>query len=280
MKNARLGLIFSLLLSVFAVFIATIGKAAPAPARPKTGVLILDNCDPDFRGKENYEDNMTSITSYGKIGFRVSGLNNAETTGCSHMVAADPKRGWIWVLENVGNRIHKYDRTGKELLVVKDIEALALAVDPDSGALWVLTAKETIYGDKTAVFDAEGRQVATYNVSGYDIAYDPKSKSFWIAGPNLAKVSKAASFPASYLQPGFPAMLSIPSGSLVLWTKLRGKDRNALHDCIGELPNDPSHHSPRLAQRQRQEWTARIGARPRRIPNRTDFDRRHAQSVV
>ena len=39
------------------------------------------------------------------------------------------------------------------------------------------------------VYDHEGEVVATYEVSGWDIAYDPKGKSFWIAGGKLAKVA-------------------------------------------------------------------------------------------
>lgn len=191
MKQDRIGFGFLLLVLIFAASFAASGKTAPAPPRPKTGILVLDNCDPIYKGKEKYEDNLSSISSEGKIAFRVSGLNNCESIGSNHMVADDPKRGVIWVLENVGHCIRKFDRSGKELLVVKDLDASALAVDAESGNLWVLTTKGTIYGDNTVVFDSKGKQIAVHNVSGWDIAYDQKSKSFWIAGRNLAKVNVA-----------------------------------------------------------------------------------------
>ncbi len=163
------------------------GAAAPVPA-PKGGVLVLDNCDPDYRGKDEYADNLTSIDAAGKVVFRASGLNNCESVGSSHMVAVDAKRGWVWVVENVGHRVRKYDRAGKELLVLHNVRASALAVDPETGDLWALTSEGRITGGKTVVFDAEGRQRASHAVGGFDIAYDAKSRAFWVAGPRLAKV--------------------------------------------------------------------------------------------
>jgi hypothetical protein len=153
------------------------GAAAPVPA-PKGGVLVLDDCDPDFRGKDEYADNLSSIDGAGKVVFRVSGLNNCQSIGSNHMIAVDPKRGWVWVAENVGHRVRKYDRSGKELLVLRDVQASALAIDPENGDLWAVTTTGTIKGDKTVVFDAEGRQRASHAVSGFDIAYDAKSKAF------------------------------------------------------------------------------------------------------
>jgi DNA-binding beta-propeller fold protein YncE len=173
--------------------------ARPAPglpvvrnARPAGGrVLVLDNCDPTFQGKPAYEDNLTCLAGSGRLVFRVSGFNNCEAIGSNHMVAADPARGHVWVLENVGHRIHKLDRAGKKRLTLSGIHASALAVDPATGNLWVLTSKGTIYGDKTRVFSPAGKPLATYAVSGWDIAHDRKGKAFWIAGPRLAKVDAA-----------------------------------------------------------------------------------------
>jgi hypothetical protein len=131
----RSGLVAALL----AVPGAPDGAAAPVPAA-KGGVLVLDNCDPDYRGKDEYADNLSSVDGSGKLAFRVSGLNNCESVGSSHMVAVDLKRGWVWVAENVGHRVRKYDRAGKELLVLPNVNASALAVDPENGELWAVTS--------------------------------------------------------------------------------------------------------------------------------------------
>jgi DNA-binding beta-propeller fold protein YncE len=168
---------------------------APAPPLPKgkdvpaSGVLVMDDCDEDYQGKPAYADNLSYIDASGKVAFRVSGLNNCESIGSNHMVAVDPKRGWIWALENVGRSVRKFDRKGKELLSIKDVKGSAVAVDPETGNVWVLTSAGRIDSGKTVVYDAKGKEVASYDVTGWDIAYDPKGKAFWIAGRKLAKVA-------------------------------------------------------------------------------------------
>ncbi|HVK18698.1 MAG TPA: hypothetical protein VM533_17330 [Fimbriiglobus sp.] len=165
--------------------------AAPVPKGrpPSAGVFVLDNCDPDYKGKAAYEDNLSAIDPSGKLVFRTPGLNQCESIGSNRLVANDPIRGRVWALEIVGHRVHQYDRTGKDLLTVKDMQASAAAVDPDTGNLWVLTTKGTIYGERTVVLDGRGKQVAAYDAKGYDIAYDKKCKAFWVASKTLTKVS-------------------------------------------------------------------------------------------
>src|SRR5262245_39007774 len=138
-------------------------QAAAAPV-PKdkgpagSGVLVLDDCDEEYKGKASYGDNLTAIDASGKATFSVSGFNNCEAIGSNHMLAVDAKRGWIWALENVGHRVRKFDRKGKELLAIKDVKGHAIAVDPETGHLWVLTSSGTIYGEQTVVYDAMGKK--------------------------------------------------------------------------------------------------------------------------
>lgn len=184
----RRGLV--LLLSLAAVLWQA--QAAPLPkgkALPASGVLVLDNCDDRYQGKQTYDDALTYLDSAGKAAFRASGFNNCESIGSNHMLAVDAKRGWAWALENVGNRVRKFDRKGKELLAIRDVKASAIAVDPETGNLWVLTTKGTIYGEKTVVYGPDGKELARHDVSGWDIVYDPKGESFWIAGQKLIKVA-------------------------------------------------------------------------------------------
>jgi sugar lactone lactonase YvrE len=153
-----------------------------------SGVLVLDDCDPDFKGKQNYEDNLTYYDATGNVVFRISGLNICESIGSNHMIAADSDRGCIWLLENVGKQIHKYDRQGKELLVIPNVKANAIAIDPESGNLWVILSNGTIHGNKTDVYDPQGKLLLTYLVSGFDLVYDKNEKAFWFAGPKLTKI--------------------------------------------------------------------------------------------
>lgn len=221
MKGWNVWLGFSLAVLGLAQVIVPRGATAPAPARIDGGILVLDDCDPDYKGKAAYEDNLSSISPAGKLLFRITGLNNCESIGGNHMIASDRKRGWLWIIELAGGRIHKYDRTGKELLVLNDIKSSALAVDPDTGDLWVLTRRVSIYGDKTVVFDSKGKQRAVYDVSGFDIAYDGKSKSFWIAGSNLAKVRQGKVIVNKQIATWLASSLTVHPVTGMVWVAVR-----------------------------------------------------------
>lgn len=186
-KTPWLGL--PLVFLIVSVFAALAAGFAPEVAEDRGGVLVLDDSDPDYKGKETYADNLTSITGSGKIAFSVSGINNCQSIGSNHLIATDRDRGWIWFAEIVGKRIRKLDRSGKELLALNDIKASSLSVDPPTGNLWVVTTKGTIDGDQVVVFDTDGAQLKSYPIGGCDIAYDGKSKAFWIAGRTLTKIS-------------------------------------------------------------------------------------------
>jgi hypothetical protein len=219
MNASRLLLCCSFLAA--ALLAAGDGAAAPVPA-PRGGVLVLDNCDPDYRGKDEYADNLSSIDGFGQVVFRVSGLNNCESMGSNHMVALDAKRGWVWVAENVGHRVRKYDRASKELLVLRDVRASALAVDPENGDLWAITSTGGGPGrGQTVVFDAAGRQRASHAVGGFDIAYDAKSRAFWVAGLRLAKVQGGRVVLDKPIAPWHSVSVAVSPASGAVWVAVR-----------------------------------------------------------
>jgi hypothetical protein len=166
--------------------------AAPVPTeKPKrTGILVLDNCDEQFKGKVEYEDNLTLLDSTGKQTFRVSGFNNCESIGSNRMVVADANRDCIWTIENVAHRIRRFNLAGQETLAIEGIHGSAIAVDPETGNLWALVGKQIGEG-KTEVYDTTGKLVASYDISGWDIVYDRKAHAFWIADRKLTKISAA-----------------------------------------------------------------------------------------
>ncbi len=121
-------------------------KQKREPSPNWAGIVVMDNCDPAFRGKDDYEDNLTLVNPAGKKRTRLSGFNNCETIGSSHKIATDLARGCVWTIENVAWRLRRFDLLGKETLVIPDVRANALAVDPPSGNVWVLSSTGTIYG--------------------------------------------------------------------------------------------------------------------------------------
>lgn len=165
-------------------------RSAPVPKDTprKTAILVLDDCDEQYDKKEKYEDNLTLIGADGKQRFRVSGFNNCQSIGSSHMIATDPKRKCIWAIENVAQRIRRFDYEGKVTLVIEGACGSAVAIDPDTGNLWATVSRGGRGKAKTVVFDDQGQELGSYDVSGWDIVYDPKAKAFWVAEAALTKI--------------------------------------------------------------------------------------------
>jgi hypothetical protein len=95
------------------------------------------------------------------------------------MVAADPARKCVWVIENVAQRVRRFDLAGKETLAIAGVHGSALAVDPETGNVWALAGGGQIGKGRTVVYDARGKEVASHAVTGWDIAYDRKQR--WTA---------------------------------------------------------------------------------------------------
>jgi len=147
--------------------------AADPPA--KTGVLVFDNCDNQYKGKAKYEDNLTFVDSSGEQVFRISGFNNCESIGSSRMIAVDSPRNSIWVVENVAHRIRRFDFSGKETLAIPLIHGSAIAVDPDSGHLWAFSGDGHIGKGKTVVFNE--KDFTAHRISGSCSYFESRMRS-------------------------------------------------------------------------------------------------------
>lgn len=174
------------------LFIAVMGCKLPVArsAEPvRRGILVLDDCDPDYKGKENYKDNLTLIDpEKGSVTFRLSGFNHCQAIGSNHVIAADSKRGSIWLVESVAKRLRKFDLAGEEIFEVPELQMSAISVDPETGNLWILVTTGTIHGSETFIISPDGKLLNRHEFSGWDIAYDTKEKAFWIVSNRIMKV--------------------------------------------------------------------------------------------
>src|SRR5689334_20834453 len=110
------------LVAVAALCAAVAGFPPSQEAKP-TGILVFDNCD---------GDNLTLLDSAGEQAFRVPGFDNCESIGSSRMIATDPTRKCLWVIENAANRIRRFDLAGKETLAIGGVHGSAIAIDPET----------------------------------------------------------------------------------------------------------------------------------------------------
>ena len=181
---------FFILLLVLTVPALAFAQPNRAEDNPKpAGIFVLDDCDDQYMGKENYKDNLTFVDPIGKQTFRTSGFNICQSIGCSRMIAVDPARQSVWVVENVAQRIRRFDLTGKETLTINGVYGSAIAVDPETGNLWAMASEGNLDKGKTVVFDSQGQVIASDAFTGWDIVYDKNAKAFWIASKNLTKVT-------------------------------------------------------------------------------------------
>lgn len=155
----------------------------------KIAVVVLDDCDPDYRSTGPRGDGVRFLTESGEQRFIRTGFNSCEAIGAHHAIAFDPPRFRIYVRELVADRITALDATGRVLFQVEDVGVYALAVDPKSGNLWCLGGSG-VAPHPTIVLDPRGARIAEYEVNGFDIAYSPFDETFWIADDDVTKIDR------------------------------------------------------------------------------------------
>jgi len=163
------------------------------PGQPRTGtcwVAVLDDCDPDFKGKNEYQDTVTVYDTEGVERSRFVGLNTCETVGGNHAIAWNTVDRSLWAVELVGHRLLKFDEQVRLVWGKDELEASALAADPKTGNVWILTSEGTISGAQVLVLDATGQVVHRWDVGALDIAYSEHDDCFWLAGKTVVKLSR------------------------------------------------------------------------------------------
>ena len=156
-------------------------------------LLVLDNCDPDYKGKDTYNDRLYMLDSRGRLEAVIRGFNQSEANSGSHVMAVDEQRKTLWVTENVGNRLWHFDLiTGKLIQRIPNIDARAIAIDPDTGNAWILiSSNDEINEFHIQVISSSGKKVAKHSIPGInlDIVYSHYDKHFWIVGQNIYKIN-------------------------------------------------------------------------------------------
>jgi DNA-binding beta-propeller fold protein YncE len=71
------------------------------------------------------------------------------------------------------------------------VNGSAIAVDPETGNVWALAGEGAIGKSRIVVYDDKGKEVASHDISGWDVASDRKAKAFWIAERKLTKITAA-----------------------------------------------------------------------------------------
>lgn len=151
----------------------------------RIAVVVVDNCDPDYRSAP-FADGVRFLSSSGAQLFLETGLNNAESIGSNHGVVLDPRRYRVFFRENVSGRVTAMDARGRVLYSVADVNADAMAIHPDTGHLWCLAGSRLGEGE-TVVLNRSGDRVAVYPIHGFDLAHNEHDDAFWAVGREITK---------------------------------------------------------------------------------------------
>jgi prepilin-type processing-associated H-X9-DG protein len=185
--------------------------------RKDLDMLVLESRHADEKTAES--GRLYMVSPDGAIQGAFTGLHLVGALGGSHMLTIDATRKRLWVAENMGDRLWKFDlSTGKLEGRFWGITAEALAVEPGSGNVWVLTRGDP---GRTLVVSPEGKVLARHNVAGSDIVYNPRDKSFWTAGSEINKVDRTGRVVSSMKDLGYRAVsLSVDEGNGDVWVAI------------------------------------------------------------
>jgi len=172
------------------ILVTRFAAAAPAtaPLVPPS-VVVMDDSDSDFTEGRTHHDRLRLLGESGKEIQNLDDFNTCQSIGIAHTVVLDRDRGRIYAAESVADRVTALDRQGHKLWQVSEVPTGALAIDPKTGNLWCTGGPTLDYGE-TVVLDPSGNEVATFPVTGNDIAYDPLTDGFWLAGNGTLKLNR------------------------------------------------------------------------------------------
>ncbi len=194
-KSASIGLRGFLAILTTAAVLLPMAKAQDTNDRNEAsggyGILLLDDRDPEYTGKDHFDDCLYLLDSSGNIEGAVSGLNFGESIGGSHRMAVDPERKTAWVVEGSGARLWHFDlATGKLLGQTPGLPASACAVDQGTGNAWVMISEGLIGKGHIQVVSSSGQPLIQHPVPGFDIDYSRSDGCFWVVGTDVYRLNR------------------------------------------------------------------------------------------
>ncbi len=162
----------------------TTGPTTVPGAESKYLAAVVDDVDDGTAGKFN--DVVSVIDGQGRTRWQHAGVNVSISIQ-RHSVAQQPADHSLWL---IAHGLTKLKPDGSVDFENKHVKASALAIDPKSGNVWVLTNAGTLGGDKLLIFNPAGVQVNELKIGGFDLVYSRHDDCFWVAGNSLRKVDR------------------------------------------------------------------------------------------
>ena len=154
-------------------------------AVPSPHILLLDNCDSDFKVPP-FTDSVMFLDSQGKIINEIDSLNICQNIGGNRPISVSQDGGFFVVCENVADRLSAYDlKTGNKLW---SLQGSFLSASIVQNLTYALTEDGRIYGSGIQVIDRQGNVInQSSNIRGHDIVVDPNHNNIWVVGKEIKK---------------------------------------------------------------------------------------------
>lgn len=178
-------------MGAFALLVMLAGLAAggaeqglDASARQSARLVLLDNCDSDFRVPP-FNDAILLVDREGAIIRRIGGLNVCQNVGGNRALSVSEDGRFFVVCENVANRLTAYETASGKVLW--SLPGAVTSVTIAGDRVYVLTSARSTYGESILALDHEGQIVKQVGAGGYDIAVDPSGRFFWLVGKDIKR---------------------------------------------------------------------------------------------
>jgi hypothetical protein len=177
--------IWVLFLLIFSLVVYAAANELTKPAAQPPRILVLDNCDPDYKYPP-FNDVVLLINEKSEVINRINGLNICPNIGGNRAVSISDDGRFFVVCENVADKITAYDlSTGNEMW---SLPGKFRSAATTRGVTYALTSDVTIYGDAITAIDSRGNIIKqSKQANGFDIAVDPNANCLWLVGGDIKK---------------------------------------------------------------------------------------------
>ena len=146
--------------------------------------LVLGDTDASYERSLPHDDHLRAINAKGDVLWEIGGIRTRQSTAAAHVLAADPKRNRIYLVENLGEHLSAFSGAGERVWRADLIRAASAAVDEVTGHIWVSVGSEE---PSTVAFDGLGKELSSTPLWGMDMAAAPGASAFWLVGDKIQK---------------------------------------------------------------------------------------------
>ena len=152
----------------------------------EAGLLVLSSKPT----KGQSEKNNGRLQLFSTDGTELASADGLQISlGHTTPLAVDVTRGRIYHSSQLKRTLTAYDALLRQVWSIKGLDSNTIELDSKTGDIWCSTGSSLKEGE-TVVFDVNGNEKKTLPFRPLDIAHDPVSDTFWLAGYTMARLAR------------------------------------------------------------------------------------------